>query len=176
MRIKGNDIYVTRSESWTYSANIVSKDNAPFIVPQECDNPYFVFVIKDDYYDSSYIYKGRSRYDGPKFVSTIPEQAVDANLFDADYNRLYKLNDTYYYKTVDGVKEYVCDFIWPFFVKETEKWTKQQYTYKIYFMNAQNETDVIINDDNILEKADLIIPITEGRIFVINNLLEAENG
>lgn len=52
----GNDVYVTRGESWTYDATIVNNDGSPYIVSNQYPNPYYLFKLSSD------LYKINNRY------------------------------------------------------------------------------------------------------------------
>lgn len=56
MNTLGNDVYVTRGESWTYDATIVNNDGSPYIVSNQYPNPYYLFKLSSD------IYKINNRY------------------------------------------------------------------------------------------------------------------
>lgn len=56
MNTLGNDVYVTRGESWTYDAIIVNNDGSPYIVSNQYPNPYYLFKLSSD------IYKINNRY------------------------------------------------------------------------------------------------------------------
>lgn len=56
MNTLGNDVYVTRGESWTYDATIVNNDGSPYIVSNQYPNPYYLFKLSSD------LYKINNRY------------------------------------------------------------------------------------------------------------------
>lgn len=56
MNTLGNDVYVTRGESWTYDATIVNNDSSPYIISNQYPNPYYLFKLSSD------IYKINNRY------------------------------------------------------------------------------------------------------------------
>lgn len=56
MNTLGNDVYVTRGETWTYDATIVNNDGSPYIVSNQYPNPYYLFKLSSD------LYKINNRY------------------------------------------------------------------------------------------------------------------
>ena len=165
MRIKGNEIVVTRGESFTIDKYVVNKNGSPFIISDRLDNPYFLLTVASARYDASNktIENFWLSLEGfPRFKNTIAVQKqADWNDFNefkdvpvaSIKENVYYYNNEYKYlkKDADNATDADnwltypgCRIVKTFTPDTTRRWTENAYKYAITLM-AGSKTNEVIN-------------------------------
>lgn len=137
MQLKGNEMTVTRGETFTIDRTIVNRDGSPFVISSEWNNPYILITVSSSSYNQENRYVLNvwlSLKDVPVFHNTTILEAKTED--DIDFDALYSYNGKYVYlsKVVDGNKileEYSLRIIYPFTHEITKDWVEQSYLYSI---------------------------------------------
>lgn len=137
MQLKGNEMTVTRGETFTIDRTIVNRDGSPFVISSEWNNPYILITVSSSSYnqENRYVLNAwLSLKDVPAFHNTTILEAKTED--DIDFGALYFYNGKYVYlsKVVDGnkvIEEYSLRIIYPFTHEITKEWVEQSYLYSI---------------------------------------------
>lgn len=145
MRINGNDLIVYRGETFTIDRSVFNRDDSPFVISNQLENPYILVNV------SSATYTQSNRYvrnwwldlsDLRRFYST---NAIELDNFDAGLPEEYEPDEALFFVTNDdGTKtykmwnedaqqfeDYVFRIVKSFTHEDTREWVEQDYSYSI---------------------------------------------
>uniref|UniRef100_UPI0040257F90 hypothetical protein n=1 Tax=Alloprevotella sp. TaxID=1872471 RepID=UPI0040257F90 len=150
MQLKGNEMTVTRGETFTIDRTIVNRDGSPFVISSEWNNPYILITVSSSSYNQENRYVLNvwlSLKDVHTFHNTTILEAKSGNveyilngesihLSEISSDVLYSYDGKYIYlsEVVDGNKileEYSLRIIYPFTHEITKDWVEQSYLYSI---------------------------------------------
>lgn len=194
MQVKGNSVYITRGEAFTYDIEIVNADGSPFVISRELVNPAWRFTIASERYSEAQriIFDAKMAISVPTFYCTeaikidefindfsihsLPED-IQQDAFDNCKNAEGKVQVGWYavyYTDVAGVKTYK-------YWTDDNKWQDYNCYFTIYI-----DTDATINmteqsylyqlllcDNNKGETSTtgtIICIIVKDKIYVSDNL------
>ena len=150
MQLKGNEMTVSRGETFTIDRTIVNRDGSPFVICSEWNNPYILITVSSSSYNQENRYVLNvwlSLKDIPAFHNTTILEAKSGNieymlngesvyLTEIEAGAVYYYNGKYVYlsEVKDGnntLEEYSLRIIYPFTHEITKEWVEQSYLYSI---------------------------------------------
>lgn len=156
MILNGNEMTVYRGETFTIDRTIVNRDNSPFIVSSEYNNPYILLTITSTKYNQENRYLANwwlDLTDLPRFPNTVVKEISSVNSAseyadDEPMQFVYHDNKTgkYQYLKEYNVGEdalfedYEFRIIHAFTHDITKDWVEQTYLYSIRLV-AGRKTD-----------------------------------
>lgn len=137
MQLKGNEMTVSRGETFTIDRTIINRDGSPFVISSEWNNPYILITVSSSSYNQENRYVLNiwlSLKDIPAFHNTTILEAKSEN--DIEAGAVYYYNGKYVYLSniKDGnnmLEEYSLRIIYPFTHEITKEWVEQSYLYSI---------------------------------------------
>lgn len=152
MQVKGNSVYITRGEAFTYDIEIVNADGSPFVISRELVNPAWRFTIASERYSEAQriVFDAKMAIPEPTFYCT---EAIKIDAFDNNFS-IHSLpadmqQDVYdHCKDAEGsvhVGWYAVYYTEVAGVKTYKYWTDTEWKdYNCYF-TIYIDTDVTIN-------------------------------
>ena len=192
MNIIGNDIYITRGESFTLDFDIVNKDGSPFIIHDDFETLYLVFSLKSNLYAQADRYENVyliDLSDNVKFKNTQFVEVTDlsryppnALTYEDDFINdatgriaVFKMGDEYFYYDIESqtYQPYNLQIIFSLSTDDTLNLTSQNYYYSIKLMSCNLTNAEIVDSYNEKYKTNYTFnELTKEQInFFLNRLI-----